>query len=685
MNHSFIFRRLLGLYVVLLAGCGGGGGGNPPPTLSISAASSTIALGQSVLLSWSTMNATSCMASASPGESDWSSAELMSGSQSVMPVAAGTVTYTLACTGPGGSASGSAAVTVNAIPLKITSGPLPEGMDTKPYGTLYKVRAIPTGTVSGYFFQLTATGGAGAYDWSWAAAPGSSLPPGLKCCTDFIGVAYERIYATVYGAVNGTPTAPGTYHVVVTVSDAALSTVHTSVPYTVTIAPPPPPTIIAATPPIGTLNSPYVGFTFTAGEGFPPFTWSQTGTLPTGMQLSAAGVLSGTPAMAGSFPITVMVQDSAGQKSAPLEFMIQILAQGFTPTGSMMTPRVWHTAALLANGEVLVAGGVNNAGFPGTAEIYNPATATFAQTTGNPTAMRASATATTLVSGKVLLVGGGSPDGIDVLSTAELYNPATGTFSATHGSMADGRVYGTATLLNDGTVLVTGGLDTAGGASGTPVATAEIYDPVADSFTSTGPMTTGRFFHTATLLQNGMVLITGGLNNGQPLMTAELYNPATKKFTTAGSMTMARMGHTATLLGGSGNVLIAGGANTYFGGAATNLSELYDPSSGVFSATQAMTSPRSAHTATLLPNGQVLIAGGASAFYTGGPSYSLSSAELFDPVTGSFAATADMTAVRESHTATLLNTGEVLVVGGSNGTLGYSTTTTVLATAELYQ
>lgn len=687
MNQSYLWRPLMALLAaVLLAGCGGGGGGaNALPTVSISAASNTITLGQSVTLSWSSTNATSCAASASPGESDWSGAEPMSGSHTVTPAAPGMVTYQLVCTGSGGSAPGSVSVTANASSvLDITSGPLPEGMDTKAYGTLHKVRGIPIGTFAADYFQLTATGGTGSYIWSWAAATGSSLPPGLHCCTLFFHTQFPPTSARVYGAIYGTPTSPGTYHVVVTVTESGSPTVQTSVPYAVTIAPPPPPVINATAPAIGTLNSPYVGFTFTASEGFPPFTWSKTESLPTGMQLSPAGVISGTPTMTGSFPITVMVQDSVGQKSAPLGFTIQILAQGFTPTGSMTTPRVFHTAALLGNGDVLVAGGVNNATFPATAEIYNPATTKFALTTGNPTTTRVSATATTLSSGKVLLVGGKSPNGVDVLATAELYNPATETFAATGGSMSDGRVYGTATLLNDGTVLVTGGLDTAGEASGTPVATAEIYNPATDSFALAGPMTTGRFFHTATRLPNGMVLIAGGLNTGQPLATAEIYNPATKAFSLIGTMTVARMGHTATLLG-NGKVLIAGGASTFFGGPATNAAELYDPSSGRFAATNPMINPRSAHTATLLPNGQVLLAGGASAFYRSGTSNSLSAAELFDPTTGNFAATADMTALRESHTATLLNTGEVLVVGGSNGTLGYSTTTTVLATAELYQ
>jgi len=470
--------------------------------------------------------------------------------------------------------------------------------------------------------------------------------------------------------------------VVVTVTDSGSPAAQMSANYTIAIVPPPPPAINAAMLPIGTLGSPYVGFTFTNSAGTGPLTWSEAGALPQGMTLGIDGALSGTPTVAGSFPITVMAQDSFGQSATPVPLTLLVLTQGFSPTGSMTTERVLHTATLLEDGKVLVAGGVNNTDFPTTGELYDPATTKFTQTTGNLATIRVSPIATLLKSGKVLLVGGKSGPGV-ALATAEVYDPATETFAATAGNMSDGRAYGTATLLNDGTVLVTGGLDPAGDGAGAPVATAEIYDPATDSFTLTGSMTTGRFFHTATLLESGMVLITGGLNSGQPLATAEIYDPVAKKFSSTGTMTMARMGHTATLLGG-GKVLLAGGAGR-FGGNSTATAEVYDPSSGSFTTTTPMISAHSTHTATLLQNGQVLIAGGAGVFYGPGKSSSLSSAELFDPTTGNFTATADMTAIREQHTATLLNTGEVLVVGGSNGTIGYSSTTTVLATAELYQ
>ena len=196
-------------------------------------------------------------------------------------------------------------------------------------------------------------------------------------------------------------------------------------------------------------------------------------------------------------------------------------------------------------------------------------------------------------------------------------------------------------------------------------------------------MTIGRFFHAAILLANGKVLITGGLSAGTNLQSAEIYDPTTKTFTSAGNMTAVRMGHTSTLLP-SGKVLLAGGGNG-FGASATNTAELFDPTAGTFTATNVMTYQRSLHTATLLSSGQVLLAGGASNFFAGGASSSISAAELFDPSTGNFTQTADMTALRESHTATLLQTGDVLVVGGADGTIGYSQPTIVFDTAELYQ
>ena len=661
----------------LLDGCGGGSSGASPPTVSISASPVTVTAGQASTLSWSSAGATSCSASATPGEADWSGAKAVSGTQVVTPPSTGTSTYMLSCTGDGGNTPGSASVTANpAPPLTITTASLPNGTVGMAYGTPHRIgfrRQYAT------FYQLAASGGGGVLSWSWTAAAGSSLPPGLRCCDLFypmIPFPGTRVRGTLYG----TPTTAGTYQVVVSVTDGVSTA--TPVTFKLQIDPPPPPIINATpTPAIATLNSPYVGATFTATLGLPPLSWSTTSALPAGLQLSAAGLISGTPTAAGSFLISVVARDSLGRDSLPQDFTIQVLPLGFTPTGSMSTERVWHTATRLVDGTVLVAGGDNSTQFPTTAELYDPVAAAFVATTGNLTGIRFSATATLLANGKVLLVGG--KNATDELATGELYDPTTKSFVATKGSMSTTRVYHTATLLNDGTVLVTGGLDSAGGASGTPVDTAEIYDPIADTFTLTGAMSTGRFFHTATLLGDGTVLITGGLNNGATLATAELYHPTMKAFTPAGTMTVARVGHTATVLN-NGQVLLTGGG-AGFATIAIAAAELYNPNGATFTAVNPMLSPRSLHTATLLNNGQVLVVGGSSLFYFGGSSHSLSSAELFDPTMGTFTATADMTVVRESHTATLLNTGDVLVVGGSNGTLGYSTTTTVYATAELYR
>ncbi len=173
----------------------------------------------------------------------------------------------------------------------------------------------------------------------------------------------------------------------------------------------------------------------------------------------------------------------------------------------------------------------------------------------------------------------------------------------------------------------------------------------SSGFVLTGSMTNARDEHTATLLNNGKVLVAGGFNSSS-VASAELYDPATWSFTVTGSMTAARVGHTATLLN-NGMVLIAGGDNA--AGIIVASAELYNPATGSFTATGSMTSPRYIHTATLLNNGKVLIAGG---FRAGGD---LASAELYDPVTGTFTATGSMTGARDEYTATLLNNGNVLV------------------------
>jgi hypothetical protein len=343
----------------------------------------------------------------------------------------------------------------------------------------------------------------------------------------------------------------------------------------------------------------------------------------------------------------------AGLLACPNNMLAQVVPS--VPTGSMTTARYDHTATLLNNGKVLITGGRADAiRFLASAELYDPATRTFTAT-GSMTTRRASHTATLLTDGKVLVVGG------DDLGTAELYDPATGTFTAT-GNTTAYRAFHTATLLSNGKVLIAGGLINA--AQGFSTNTAELYDPATGTFTATGSMITSRASHTATLLTNGKVLVVGGDDLGATA-SAELYDPTTGIFTATGSMNLARSGHTATLLN-SGTVLVAGG-NTDLG--ATASAEVYDPIREIFTfIPTSLTAGREFHTATLLNNGTVLIAGG---------NRGSGSADLMNPATETFTAAANMVTARYAHTATLLKNGTVLVAGGKNN-LG------ALSSAELY-
>src|SRR5436190_17672226 len=228
---------------------------------------------------------------------------------------------------------------------------------------------------------------------------------------------------------------------------------------------------------------------------------------------------------------------------------------GWIPTGSMSDGRSSHTATLLPNGKVLVAGGRDFVTGRSSAELYDPATGTWT-TTGSLTTALFAHTATLLPSGKVLVAGGGGAP-----SSAELYEPSSGTW-ATTGSLATGRVFHTATLLPNGKVLVAGGWPASSGGPDPPpsVSSAELYDPAAGTWTTTGSLATGRDIPTATLLPNGRVLVAGGSSTagGSPLSSSELYDPGSGSWTATGSMAAARKSHTATLLP-SGKVLAAGG------------------------------------------------------------------------------------------------------------------------------
>ena len=398
------------------------------------------------------------------------------------------------------------------------------------------------------------------------------------------------------------------------------------------------------------------------------------------VQEKGGGVISGVglytaPNVAGFYHVVATsVEETTLTASATIT--VTASSSGFTPTGSLDEARGLHTATLLPDNKVLVAYGsnlssyTNATGYVGlsSVEVYDPGTGTFTEIVGEDGAGIFGHTATLLPNGMVLLAGGFVNSVWDYgtsasYNEASLYDSATGVFSGT-GNMNASRGGHTATLLANGKVLIAGGADQ--DLTGTGLASAELYDPSAGTFTQTGSMAVGRFLHTATQLQDGKVLIVGGAltSASDPLATAEVYDPATGIFTMTGAMATARQRHTATLLA-NGTVLIAGGTTST---GATATVEVYDPSSGSFSVTGSMAEARTFHTATLLPNGNVLVAGGGD---------DNSTAEIYDPATASFSITGGMETGRSGHTATLLSNGSVLVAGGGifNG----------LASAELYQ
>ncbi len=335
-------------------------------------------------------------------------------------------------------------------------------------------------------------------------------------------------------------------------------------------------------------------------------------------------------------------------------------AEVWTEKRSMTTPRTMHTATLLCATPCL-----------------------------DPTA-------------KVLVVGGGYSIGwgyMVTLASAELYDPAaldpltltTGTWTPT-GSMAMGRSGHTATRLqtgpNAGKVLVVGGNGTS----------AELYDPDAiDSVTGirgtwsdTGPLTTTRAGHTATLLPSGKVLVAGGYSYPGILASAELYDPERGTWDPTGSLTTEHIAHTATLIEtgpNAGKVLVVGGgygpSSWYPSMSAT--AELYDPAARTWSVTDSLTAGRGEHTATLLPSGKVLVAGGRKSSPDALSVEYPAGAELYNSNSGAWNAGGTLATARSRHTATLLPSGKVLVAGGDNSAQdAWQNASATLSSAELH-
>ena len=447
--------------------------------------------------------------------------------------------------------------------------------------------------------------------------------------------------------------------VTVTVTATSVTDSTKSGSATVTIASPPPP----ITPALAVIpSSPAVRahetIQFTANE---QVSWSlQEG--PAGGTISSNGTYTAPQTPGLYHVIATAVRDS-------LTVTVLVTESGFSPSGNLASARLAHTATLLRDGRVLIVGGgmgpdlVDGFFTVSLAELFDPASVSFIPT-GN--SARDFHTATLLQSGQVLLAGGEDTSG-NAMATAELYDPSTGSFHPT-GSMSVPREFHTATLLKDGKVLIAGG---------DLLRTAEIYDPATGAFSVTGSMNEGRSFHAATLLADGRVLISGGCcpaNSG--LASAEVYDPTNGSFTSAGTMMTARWYHTMTLLP-DGTVLVTGSV-----GASGATAEVYDPVTAAFTPTGSMSLPRVLHSATLLLDGTVLIAGG-TCFGFGAACAATATAEVYDPTKRAFTRTADLAHARFWHTATLLPDGRVLLVGGADSSDGIHTIP--LSSAEIYR
>jgi len=366
----------------------------------------------------------------------------------------------------------------------------------------------------------------------------------------------------------------------------------------------------------------------------------------------------------------VLVAGGGNQYSTPVASaeIYDPVATTWTTTASLNIPRFSHVAFALPGGDVVVAYGTTIGGQgQSSAEIYNPTANTW--TPFGMTAQLSGSSATQLANGQVLVAGGSSPAVTGVTTLAQIFNPATNRWSIV-APLNTARERHTATVLQSGKVLVVGG-DIAVGAtyySAYPevVTSAELYDPAAGTWSAVASLIAGRTAHTATLLSNGKVLVTGGLDsNGAIVTTAEVYDPQSNAWIATGSPITPRYSHTATLLN-TGKVLVAGGSS-YLASGPNSTAELYDPSTNTWTAAAAMPTGVAMHTATLLSDGTMVVTGG---YASSGAS---SGAMLFNPTTNAWSQLASMQNPREEHAATLLSSGQILVTGGYGSSAGNGT------------
>jgi hypothetical protein len=319
------------------------------------------------------------------------------------------------------------------------------------------------------------------------------------------------------------------------------------------------------------------------------------------------------------------------------------VAPAWLSTGSLTVPRVGHSATLLADGRVLVAGGFSGGDTLKTAELYDPVTGVWSAT-GAMSVPRISHAAVRLNDGRVLVIG--------TSASAEVYDPSTGIWTV----IADRPGYltaHTATVLKDGRVLVAGGYG-----SNYAVNSADLFDPASSLWTKTGDLNVMRAGHTATLLDDGSVLVARGDQAGdfsETTSTAELYDPASGTWTVVGDSLARGIGHTSTLLS-DGTVLVTGGYGGYSGGSAGPLAEVFDPSSRRWHRVGSLLIPRYGHAASHL--------GGSKVLLSGGNDFDPTAVEQFDADLGASTSAARLKSGRRNPTATPLLDGRVLISGG---------------------
>jgi hypothetical protein len=451
------------------------------------------------------------------------------------------------------------------------------------------------------------------------------------------------------GAVWTAPVTPGSYTITATAVNGASNTL-----FITAVAAPAIASFTATPAGINKNQSSTLTATFSgAGTGM-----NATGVItPGGVSLASGGAGVSTGALTATQTYTLTVTDDAGD-TATATTTVQVFLGAFSATSNGLNPaRNLPTATLRPDGNVLVAGGATASN---AADVFDGTALSFSSNAAVLLTGRSQHTATLLPNGLILVAGG--YNGTSALASAELYNPATGIFTAA-GTLAQARRNHRAVLLDSGQVLLAGG---------TGLSSAELYNPVTGLFTLTSSMASVRESATASRLPDGRVLVAGGLNGSTRLASAEIFDPSTNTFSNAAAMLQARALHTATILP-SGQILIAGGT----GGVGAGSAELFNPSLARFAGTGNMVQPRQEQIATMLAGGMVLIAGGNSGLSPN----AIDQAELFDPSQGAFLKTDFMSTTGAPATgaaATILGTGAVVVTGGtSNGA-------SVVAGSELY-